>query len=276
MNRLNTTQRTQILRCLVEGNSIRSTSRITGSSKTTILKYLCRAGAACKEHQDEVFKNLSCTRIECDEMWGFVHCKKKNNIIGIKSWGDAWLWIALCVDSKLVISWLVGDREYDDAKIFISDLYSKLKDKSQLTTDGLSYYIETVEESFGGDVDFTQLVKKYGTFHCKPEDKDEKRYSYRTCIGADKKVVSGRPDKKKASTSHVERQNLTMRMGNRRFTRLTNAFSKKLLNLKYSVSLSFMYYNFVRIHASLGVTPAMEIGITNRLWSLEDVVELIS
>lgn len=274
MNKLSLEKRTAILRCLIEGNSIRSTSRITGRSKNAIIRLLCDIGPACLEYQNLALKDLPCTRIECDEMWGFVHCKDKNNLIHNPLWGDVWLWIAFCVDTKLIINWVVGNRDAETAKVFISDLASRLLYRIQLTTDGMLKYKEAVEEAFGGDVDYTMLIKEYGLIYS--EDKlKEKRYSYNACIGQDKKVIVGKPDMELASTSHIERQNLNVRMSNRRFTRLTNAFSKKLSNLKYSVALYSMFYNFVRIHRSLGITPAMAAGVTNHLWELEEVAGLI-
>ncbi len=272
MNRLNKKERAQILRCLVEGNSIRSTSRITGRSKNTVTKLLCEVGQACSDFQDKVLVNLPSTRIECDEIWSFCYSKQKNipeDKKGQFGYGDVWTWTAICPDTKLIATWAVGNRDNETAKAFIDDLASRLANRIQLTTDGYKVYLDAVEDSFGGEIDYAVLHKIYGG---NPEG--ARRYSPAVCTGTDIKRVSGSPDIKKASTSYVERQNLTMRMSNRRFTRLTNAFSKKAENLAHSVSLHFMYYNFVRIHKSLRVTPAMEAGITDRVWDLEEVAEL--
>ncbi|MDH5638218.1 MAG: IS1 family transposase [Nitrospinota bacterium] len=272
MNRLSVKKRAQILSCLVEGNSIRSTVRITGAAKNTIVKLLADVGSACSIYQSEHLVNLPCKNIQVDEIWSFCYAKSKNvpaDKKGQFGYGDVWTWTALCADSKLVPCWHVGSRNGYDAKIFIDDLATRMANRIQLTSDGHKVYLEAVEGAFGNNVDYAMLVKIYGK-----SAESEKRYSPADCVGIEKSTITGDPDKKKISTSFVERQNLTMRMGMRRFTRLTNGFSKKVENHEHSIALHFMHYNFVRIHKSLRVTPAMEAGITDRLWTIEDIVEL--
>lgn len=273
MNRLSTERRAQILRCLVEGNSIRSTSRITGTAKNTVVKLLVDAGRACIEYQDKALRDLTCKRLQCDEIWSFCYSKQKNipqEHKGDFGYGDVWTWTAICADTKLVPSWLVGDRSSEIAYVFIQDLASRLKHRVQLTTDGYTAYLEAVEGAFGADIDYAMLIKLYGS-----DPDGEKRYSPAKITSTEEKKIMGNPDSKHISTSYVERQNLTMRMSMRRFTRLTNAFSKKVENLTYAVALHFMHYNFCRIHRTLRVTPAMEAKVTGRLWSVEDIVKLI-
>lgn len=273
MNRLNYKEQAQILRCLVEGNSIRSTARICGRSKDTVMKLMVDVGRACSEYQDKHIRNLKSKRIECDEIWSFCHSKKKNvpdDKVGRFGYGDVWTWTAIDPDSKLIVSYLVGDRSYGTAEQFINDLSLRLANKVQLTTDGYKVYLDAVENAFGVDIDYAMLVKMYGT-----DENQEKRYSPSQFIAAESRRVTGNPDSRYVSTSHAERHNLTIRMSNRRFTRLTNAFSKKVENLIYSVALTFMHYNFCRIHSSLRVTPAMEAGITDHVWDLEDVAKLV-
>ena len=272
MNRLDIKKQTQIIAALVEGNSIRATCRMTGAAKGTVLKLLADVGEACSEYQDKAFRNLSSKRIECDEIWSFCYAKKKNvpeDKKGKFGYGDIWTWTAICADSKLVPSWHIGRRDVETAKIFMNDLASRLKNRIQLTTDGHHAYLEAVEGAFRADIDYSQLIKIYGAVQ-----ENQTRYSPAKYTRSEKKQISGNPDKKKISTSYVERQNLTMRMSMRRFTRLTNAFSKKVENLAHAVALHFMYYNFCRIHQSLRVTPAMEAGVTDRLWEIEDIVAL--
>jgi len=277
MNRLSPARRATVIRCLVEGNSIRATVRITGAAKNTVTKLLVELGEACYEYQDRVLRDLTTKRVQCDEVWSFVGCKEKNvppserDQFGI---GDVWTWTALDADTKLMICWQVGERDAGTAQEFIADLSSRLSNRVQLTTDGLKVYLTAVEDAFGGAVDYAMLVKLYGT----DAAEGEKRYSPAICIGADKTRINGRPDPKHVSTSYVERQNLTMRMGLRRFTRLTNAFSKKLENHACAVSLHFMYYNFARPHQTLANpyprTPAMAAGIADHVWSIEEIVAL--
>jgi len=274
MNKLNTQKRAQILGCLVEGNSIRATARLTGTSKNTVIKLLVDAGRACAEYQDKTVRNLTCKRVQCDEIWAFCYAKEKNvpeDKKGQFGYGDVWTWTAIDADTKIVLSFLVGPRDGEAAEFFMQDVAGRLTHRVQLTTDGHKAYLEAIEGAFGCEIDYAMLVKLYGT-----EPEGEKRYSPSKCLGAEKHVVTGKPDRKHICTSYVERQNLTMRMGMRRFTRLTNAFSKKVENLVCAVALHFMYYNFGRIHKTLRVTPAMEAGVTDHVWTLEEIVELIS
>ena len=247
---------------------------MTGVAKGTVLKLLADVGKACAEYQNEVMKDLPCKKIQCDEIWSFCYAKEKNvpdDKKGKFGFGDVYTFTALCADTKIVPSWLIGKRDLLTAMIFMRDLASRLKYRVQLTTDGHRMYLDAVERAFGADVDFSQLVKLYG----KEGIEKEVRYSLPQCIGARKEKINGNPDPKSISTSYVERQNLTMRMSMRRFTRLTNAFSKKIENLEYAIALHFMYYNFCRIHQSLRVTPAMAAGVTDRLWEIEDIINLI-
>ena len=271
MNKLSTTQRAQILGMMVEGMSIRSISRLTGASKNTIAKLLVDAGKACADYQDGAFRNLSCRRLQVDEIWSFVYAKAKNvpeEKLGEA--GDVWTWTAIDADTKLVPSFYLGGRDGECAKAFISDLASRLANRVQLTSDGLKAYVEAVEGAFGNDIDFAQLVKIYGA-----DFSGEKRYSPAEYVASRKEVIRGNPDGKHVSTSYVERQNLNIRMGNRRFTRLTNAFSKKIENHYYALAIYFMHYNFARIHQTLRVSPAMAAGVSKTLWSLEDIVRII-
>jgi len=273
MNRLTTERRKQILSCLVEGNSIRATVRMTGASKNTIVKLLADIGTACRAYQDEHLRGLTCKRVQCDEIWSFVHAKAKNvpaEKKGQFGCGDVWTWVALDADSKLAINWAIGNRDANTAEAFMHDLADRMTHRIQLTTDGYGPYIEAVEGAFGASVDYARLVKMYGAA---PDG--EKRYSPSKFVSAKKQRVTGDPDKGKVSTSYVERQNLTMRMSMRRFTRLTNGFSKKVQNLEHAVSLHFMHYNFCRVHQSLRVTPAMEAGVTDHVWRLEEVIALM-
>lgn len=272
MNKLDTTTRARIVSCLIEGCSIRSTVRMTGAAKNTVVKLLADLGKACSIYQDEVFRNLPCKRIQCDEIWSFVGCKQKNVKTGVHGRGDVWTWTGLCADTKLVPAWYVGNRDGAAAYHFMHDLAGRLANRVQLTTDAHRPYLQAVEDAFGSDIDFAQLIKIYG----KPlNDSPETRYSPAQCMGARKAVISGTPAFEHVSTSYTERQNLTMRMSMRRFTRLTNAFSKKVENLEHAVALHFMHYNFCRIHMSLRVTPAMEAEVSDHVWSLEELVGLL-
>jgi len=273
MNKLSLEKRTQIVNLLVEGNSLRATSRIADVSINTVTKLLVDVGSACQKYHDENVKGLASKHIQCDEIWSFVYSKEKNipeNLRGKFGIGSIWTWVALDSDSKFVVSWLAGNRDAEYARIFIQDVASRLKNRVQLTTDGLRAYIEAIDEVFGADIDYAQLVKLYG-----PSLEGETRYSPAQCNGTSKNPINGKPKTENISTSHVERQNLTMRMNMRRFTRLTNAFSKKIENHAHAIALHFMYYNFVRIHKTLRVTPAMEAGLTNKLWSIQDLVGLL-
>jgi len=273
MNKLQTEKRSKILHCLCEGNSMRATARLTGVSINTVVKLLIDAGNACSRYQDEVFRNLSCKRIQCDEVWAFVGAKEKNATAEqkVKGWGDVWTWAAIDADTKLIPCWYVGTRDGGAAYHFIHDLASRLASRVQLTTDGHKAYLNAVEDAFGCEIDYGMLVKIYGA----EQQGGEVRYSPAQCMGARKANITGKPDFKHISTSYVERSNLTMRMGMRRFTRLTNGFSKKIENHEHSVALHFMHYNFCRIHKSLRVTPAMEAGIADHVWEISEMVEMI-
>jgi IS1 family transposase len=266
-------KRVTILKCLLDGMSIRATARVADVSKNTVSKLLVEAGDACSAFHDEHVREVKSQRVQCDEIWSFVGCKQKNAKPEAGEWrGDVWTWTAIDADSKLAISYLVGGRDGEYAIAFMDDLRSRLESRVQLTTDGHKAYLEAVEGAFGGDVDYAQLIKLYG----QPAGKTaERKYSPAECTGIKKNVVEGEPDKAHVSTSYVERQNLTMRMAMRRFTRLTNAFSKKIENHAHAVALHFMNYNFIRIHKSLKVTPAMAAGVTDRLWEVEDIVKLV-
>ena len=273
MNRLPIEKRVQILSCLVEGNSIRATSRMTGASKNTVVKLLCDVGEACAEYQHDNLRNLSCKCIQVDEIWSFVGCKQRNvpeHRRGEYGLGDVWTWVAICADTKLVPCWSIGGRDAEYAHWFIDDLSGRLANRVQLTSDGHKPNLQAVESAFVADVDYAMLVKMYGD-----PPKHEKRCSPAVCTGARRTKITGNPDRMPISTSFAERQNLTMRMNMRRFTRLTNAFSKKIENLEHAVALHFMHYNFVRIHQSLRVTPAMAAGVTDRLWEMTDIVRII-
>ncbi|MGC2459138.1 MAG: IS1 family transposase [Gallionellaceae bacterium] len=276
MNVLPIAKRTQILNLLVEGNSMRATSRIADCSINTVTDLLVNVGMACSEYQDKAMRNLTCKRIQCDEIWAFCYCKQKNvapEMEGVLGYGDVYTWTAIDPVTKLVPSFMVGKRTAEYAEAFIGDLKSRLAGRVQLTTDGLKVYVNAVEEAFGKDIDFAQLVKIYGS---EGQSKtDTIRYSPSEYVGAEKTVKMGNPDMDHVSTSHVERQNLTMRMSMRRFTRLTNGFSKKVENLEHMVALHFMHYNFVRIHKTLHTTPAMAAGVSNKLWDISDIVKLI-
>ena len=274
MNKLGTSERAQILQMLCEGMAIRAVARITGRSKNTITKLLVDAGKICSAYQGEHFRNLDTRRVEVDEIWSFVYAKKKNVATAKaapEGAGDVWTWTAIDADSKLVMSWLVGGRDGEYALSFMDDLKSRLANRVQLTSDGHKSYLEAVEEAFGADVDYAQLVKMYGNA---PESM-KGRYSPASCTGIKKIKVEGEPDINKVITFYVECQNLTMRMHNRRFTRLTNAFSKKVANHEASISLHFMYYNFVKMHKTLKCSPAMAAGVTDRLWEMKDLVAMI-
>lgn len=272
MNRLDISKRAQIIGLLVEGNSLRAASRLADVSINTVTKLLVDVGTACAKYQDETLRNLPCKRVQVDEIWSFVYAKDKN-VKTAKAApdgaGDVWTWTAICADTKLVPTWHVGSRDAECAMTFIDDLSRRLANRVQLTSDGLKSYLDAVDGAFGGDVDYSQLVKIYG----KPWEV-EKRYSPVECIGARKQPIIGNPDPKHISTSYVERQNLNMRMSMRRFTRLTNAFSKKVENHAHAIALHFMYYNFGRIHKTLRVTPAMAAGVAQHVWSLEEIAGL--
>jgi len=272
-NVLSKEKRVQVISCLVEGNSIRATSRLSGVAINTVVKLLADVGRACSIYQDKAFRGLTCKRIQCDEVWSFVGAKEKNTTeeTRAKGWGDCWTWTALDADTKLIPCWYVGTRDAKAAYHFMHDLASRLANRVQLTTDGHKPYLQAVEEAFGNEIDYAQLVKIYGE-----GPKTEARYSPAQCMGTRRAKVTGNPESEHVSTSFVERHNLTIRMGNRRFTRLTNAFSKKVENHEHMLALFFMYYNFCRIHQTLRVTPAMEASVTNHVWELSELVALVS
>ena len=274
MNRLPTTKRVQILGMLTEGMSMRATARIADVSINTVTKLLIEAGEACAAYHDEVVRNVKAKRVQCDEIWSFCYAKQKNVAAAKRkdlAYGDVWTWTAIDADNKLIVSYLVGGRDSEYAMGLIDDLRRRLANRVQLTTDGHKAYLEAVEGAFGSDVDYAMLVKLYGT----APEAARGRYSPAECIGARKERIEGKPDPKHISTSYVERQNLTMRMHMRRFTRLTNGFSKKVENHAHAVALHMTFYNFCRIHKSLRMTPAMAAGITSELHDLEWIVELI-
>jgi IS1 family transposase len=273
MNCLDTNTRAQVIRCLIEGCSIRATCRMTGAAKNTVVKLVADMGTACAEYHDRHVRNLRVRRLQCDEIWCFVGSKAKNTSPDkkLEGWGDIWTWIGIDADTKMVVSYLVGGRDGGWASDFMEDCASRIKGRVQLTTDGHKAYLEAVEGAFGMDVDFAVLHKIYGA----PSESEARRYSPAQCIGCDMKTVIGNPDPKHVSTSYVERQNLTMRMQMRRFTRLTNGFSKKAENHAHAVALHYMHYNYVRSHQTLRVTPAMEAGLTNHIWTVEELIALL-
>jgi len=273
MNKLNREKRIQIISAIVEGNSIRATARMCDVAFNTVLNFVPVIGKACADYQDTVLRNLTCKRIQCDEMWGFIGKKQKHvKTTDGPGLGDVWTWVAIDADTKLVPCWLVGKRDAGYAFEFISDLGNRLANRVQLTTDGHRAYLEAVEGVFGADVDYAMLVKLYGSAE---GEGNERRYSPAVCLHTRKEAMIGEPDMSVVSTSFVERNNLTMRMGMRRFTRLTNGFSKKVENLRHSVALHFMHYNFCRIHKTLRVTPAMEAGVSKKLWEIGDIIDLL-
>jgi IS1 family transposase len=273
MNTLENDERVQIVAALVEGNSIRSTSRMTGVARNTVTKLLVDLGKACASYHDRYVRNVRVRRLQCDEISSCVGAKAKNVSAEKKEfgWGDVWTWVGIGADTKLVVSYLVGGRGADWAMDFMEDCACRIRGRVQITADGHKAYLEAVEGAFGMDCDYAQLHKIFGA-----SLETEVRYSPAVCISCDMKTVSGNPDPKHVSTSFVERQNLTMRMHMRRFTRLTNGFSKKIENHAHAVALHFMYCNFVRIHQTLRVTPAMESGLSDHPWELSELIALLS
>ena len=275
MNKLPHEKRAQALQMMAEGISLRAMTRLTGISRTTLIKLLEDAGQAFSEYQDRVLVNLPCKRVQVDEAWAFCYAKQKNVSTAKaapEGAGDIWTWVGLDADTKLVASWYVGGRDSEAAATFIDDLAPRLASRVQLTSDGHKAYLEAVEGAFGGNVDYAQLVKLYGS---EGGGSSDKRYSPAECTGIRKRNVEGKPDPAHVSTSYVERSNLSMRMGNRRMTRLTNAFSKKAENHAHMMAIYFMHYNFVRIHQTLRVTPAIEAGVTSKLWEMSDLVKVL-
>lgn len=278
VNRLPLARRAQTVGMLVEGNSLRATSRLADVSINTVTKLLLDIGAACEEYQDRTLRGLKSKRIQCDEIWAFIYAKAKNvpeEMRGAYGVGDVWTWTAIDADSKLIPSWAVGRRDAATGHAFVRDLASRLANKVQLTTDGHKVYLEAVEGAFGSNIDYAMLVKMYEGDSGKKASA-EVRYSPAQCTGSRTQRITGDPDPDHISTSYAERANLTMRMGMRRFTRLTNAFSKKVDNHKAALALHFMHYNFARLHKTLRVTPAMEAGVADHVWSLEEIAGLAS
>jgi IS1 family transposase len=272
MNRLPIEKRVAIVGMLVEGMSLRAITRLADVSINTVTKLLVDIGTACQEYQDKALCNLPCKRLQCDEIWSFCYSKEKNipaEKQGVFGYGDVWTWVAIDADTKLVPCWHHGRRDAVAAHQFINDLASRLRNRVQVTTDGHRPYLQAIEGAFGCDVDYAMLVKLYGN------PPDDRRYSPGDCIGCETHTITGNPDPEHISTSYIERQNLTMRMSMRRFTRLTNGFSKKLENLRHAVSLHYMVYNFARIHKTLRTSPAQAAGITDKLWNIEDIVRLL-
>jgi IS1 family transposase len=282
MNRLSTERRAQVIGCLTEGMSIRATVRVTGVAKNTIVKLLADLGDACSDYQDGAFQNLATTRIEADEIWGYCYSKQKNvpeEHKGTFGYGDVWTWVALDADSKLVPSWLVGERTMRDCWTFMADLRTRIKPghRIQISTDGLGVYQSVIDSLFRDRGDYGIVHKQYGG----TSETEQRRYSPAECTGIEKRTILGAPDEDKISTSYVERQNLSMRMGMRRYTRLTNGFSKKVENMAHAVSLFYMHYNFARPHQTLTkkygrpTTPAMAAGVSDHPWSLTELAELL-
>jgi IS1 family transposase len=272
MNRLPIERRAQILGMLVEGSSLRTASRLANVSINTVTKLLVDVGTACSRYQDGHLRNIYARRVQCDEIWSFCYSKAKNvpeEYKGQFGYGDVWTWAAIDADSKLVLSWCIGGRDSHTALAFMQDIARRLAQRVQLTTDGHKAYLDAVERTFGQDIDYAMLQKLYGA-----DPEQEKRYSPAKCVGTDVETIQGKPDPKHISTSYIERQNLTMRMGMRRFTRLTNAFSKKVENHGHAAALHFMYYNFARVHKTLGMTPAMAAGIAGHVWTLTEIARL--
>jgi len=273
MNKLDNTKRAQVIAALVEGCSIRATARMTDVARNTVNKLLVELGAACSEYLTKTLVNLKCQRIQCDEIWAFCYAKQKNVTVEMaekRICGDVWTWVAMDADTKLVCSWMVGQRDPETARLFMDDLASRLTERVQLTTDGLKAYLTAVKGAFGNDIDYAMLVKIYGN-----STDGQKRYSPATCIGCETKRIKGDPDPRHINTSYIERQNLTMRMQMRRFTRLTNAFSKKIENHIASIAIHYMHYNFCRIHQTFRITPAMAAGISDQVWDLSELIDLL-
>jgi IS1 family transposase len=271
MNKLNREKKAQVISAMVEGVGVNAISRMTGVCKNSILRILAEVGRACAEYQDERLVNLKCARLQVDECWQFCYAKAKNvptDKKGKFGYGDVWTWTAVDADTKLVPCFLVGNRDAMSAHMFIDDLAGRLKNRIQLTSDGLKVYVNAVEDAFGANIDYAQLQKIYAS------SQEETRYSPAECIGCERKRIMGNPDPMHISTSYVERLNLTMRMHMRRYTRLTNGHSKKIENHIYAVALHFMYYNFAKIHETLRCTPAMEAGVSDHVWEISEIVAL--
>jgi IS1 family transposase len=273
MNRLDSITRASVISCLIEGCSIRSTVRMTGVAKKTVMRVLAEVGEVCADYQDRTFHNLRSRRLQLDEMWAWIYCKEKNRTEEIAKKhpdaGDVWLWVCVDADSKLVPTWMLGQRDLATAKEFVADIGARLTKRVQITSDGHRTYLQAIEDEFGSEVDFAQLQKIYGA-----SQENETRYSPARCIGCDMKVVIGNPDPKHVSTSYVERQNWTVRTTMRRYTRLSNGFSRKMQNHAAATALNYFAYNFIKIHRTLRMSPAMAAGVTDRLWDVNDLVTL--
>lgn len=275
MNKLSKQKRAQVVAALVEGASINGVARMTGVTKQTILRLIADLGAACARYQDEKLRNLPCKRVQADEVWSFCYAKDKNlpeELKGKFGFGSVWTWTALCADTKLMISWLVGERSVPYANKFMLDVASRLAHRVQLTVDGHKPYLRAVEGAFGNDIDFAVLEKIYAA---PPQENAATRYSPAQCCGTRTHKITGNPDSRHISTSYAERMNLTIRMMNRRFTRLTNAHSKKVANHIHFLNVTFMWYNFARINQALRVTPAMQAGVADHVWTVEEIVGLL-
>lgn len=275
MNKLTTEKRSQVVTALVEGMSVNGVARMTGVTKQTILRLLADLGTACAKYQDETLRNLACKRVQADEIWSFCYAKDKNlpvELQGKFGFGSVWTWTAICADTKLIISWLVGERSVPYASKFMSDVSSRLSNRVQLTTDGHKAYLRAVDKAFGSEIDYAMLEKIYAA---PPQEGTTTRYSPAVCCGTLTHRIMGNPDSEHISTSYAERMNLTIRMMNRRFTRLTNAHSKKVANHIHFLALTFMWYNFARINQSLRITPAMAAGVSDHVWSVEEIIGLL-
>lgn len=270
MRKLTTEKRAMILHSLVEGNSINATSRLCGCSKITVLRLLADAGTFCAEYHNDQVRNLQCERVQMDEIWSFVGCKDKTKNVGAEGHGSVWTWVAIDADTKMVVSYLMGDRDADSAQAFVSDVRDRIDSRIQLTSDGFGLYREAVQRTFGGFVDYAMIMKEFGW-----DGAADTRYSPPACIGVIKHSIVGNPDENHVSTSLVERQNLTLRMGSRRFTRLTNAFSKKVENHAHAIALHYFYYNFCRKHQTIKTTPAVAMGVADRAMTLRELVEMM-
>jgi IS1 family transposase len=274
MNRIPFDKRCAVVRCLVDGCSVRATVRITGVSKNAIQRLTRAMGEAVLEYQNNVLRNLTCKRVQADEVWCYCYAKDKNlpaTMRGTPGVGSIWTWTAMDAETKLIFSWRLGARDGANAHAFMRDVWERLTNRVQLTTDGAKVYLDAVENYFGSNIDYAMLVKLYG----EPDENPELRYSPAKCTGARREKIMGEPDPAHISTSYAERQNLNIRMQNRRYTRLTNAFSKKADMLAYSVAITFFYHNFVRVHQTLKTTPAVAAGVAKRKWTIEEMVELL-
>lgn len=275
MNKLDNKRRAQVVAALVEGASINGAARQTGVTKQTILRLIADLGTACAKYQDETLRNLQCKLVQADEVWAFCYAKDKNlpaELQGKFGFGSVWTWTAICADTKLMICWLVGDRSIPYAKKFMDDLASRLTHRVQLTTDGHKAYLTAVDDAFGSEIDYAMLEKLYAN---PPQEGVTTRYSPAHCCGTRTHRIMGNPDSQHISTSYAERMNLTIRMMNRWFTRLTNAHSKKVANHIHFLNLTFMWYNFARINQALRVTPAMAAGVSDHVWSVEEIIGLL-